>query len=94
MDEKQRLQRLADAIAGSGARINDPYGIDAQGSMLGDEHMLRLADWADLEYLVASRSQITDASLPVICSFSRLTDLCLGGTALPQQRIRASPSLS
>ena len=82
MNESQRLQRLTDAIAGSGARVCDPYGIEAHSSNLADDHMTRLSGWADLQFLVATRTKITDESLPIICSFSRLTDLGLGGNDL------------
>ena len=82
MTEAERLERLNAVIAGTGATVNDAYGIWALYSTLADSHIEQLAGWADLEYLVAGSSKITDASLGAICGFRRLTDLCIGGNAI------------
>ncbi len=90
MNETQRLRHLASAIDGSGAKVNDPYGIDAHGSQLADDHVVALAGWADLEFLIANLTRITDVSLPLLCEFNRLTDLAIGGTRITDSAICAA----
>ncbi|QDT04728.1 hypothetical protein K227x_31230 [Rubripirellula lacrimiformis] len=90
MNKSQRLRYLASAIEGSGAKANDAYGIDAHESQLADRHVVALAGWADLQFLIANFSRITNFSLPLICEFGRLTDLAIGGTRITDSAIRSA----
>ena len=82
MTEAERIERLTAVLHGTGATVNDAFGIWALDSELSDYHIAELADWADLQFLIADSTPITDASLPSICRFHRLTDLSIGGTAI------------
>ena len=84
MDATVRLSKLADAIAGSGARVNDPFGIDASFSDFSDVHVEKLAGWADLEMLHAMQTRLSDVSIPPICAFNRLFDLSISSDALTE----------
>jgi len=81
MTEAERIDRLTTVLQGTGATVNDAFGIWALGSSLSDHHISELADWADLQYLVADSTRITDASLPSIRRFHRLIDLSIGNNA-------------
>lgn len=82
MIEAERIDRLTTVLQGTGATVNDAFGIWALDSELSDNHISELADWADLQYLIADSTHITDASLASICCFHRLTDLSIGGNAI------------
>jgi Leucine-rich repeat (LRR) protein len=82
MTESERIARLTAVLHGTGATVNDAFGIWALHSDLSDKHIAELAGWADLQYLVADSTRITDASIPVILGFTRLTDLSIGGNII------------
>ncbi len=82
MTESERIDRLTAVLEGTGATVNDAFGIWAFESQLADVHIAELAGWADLQFLVAGSSLITDSSVDAICGFRRLTDLDIGGTAI------------
>jgi len=82
MTEDERIDRLTKVLEGTGATVNDAFGIWALNSQLADHHIAQLGGWADLQYFMASGTRITDASLSTICSFRNLTSLCIGGNAV------------
>ncbi|MEM6471926.1 MAG: hypothetical protein AAF802_20370 [Planctomycetota bacterium] len=48
MTESDRIARLTALLHGTGASVNDAYGVWALESTLSDEHIIELAEWADL----------------------------------------------
>lgn len=89
MTEDERIARLKTVLGGTGASVNDAFGIWALHSDLSDEHIARLTDWADLQFLVADSTRITDASVPLIMSFVRLTHLSIGGNKITSTALAA-----
>lgn len=87
MTRKERIKRLKAVLHGTGASVTYPFGIWALNSRLNDSHISALSGWADLEYLFAGSTLITDDSLEVICNFRRLTDLSIGDTAITGEAI-------
>lgn len=80
MDDKQRIQRLTQALNGTGATVNGPYQVWAVDGTVMDSHLFALAEWADLIHLVLSGCPITNESLPAISRFQRLESLDISGT--------------
>jgi hypothetical protein len=89
MDDAERIRRLRSVLEGTGAVVNEAFGIWALESRLTDEHIQQLKGWADLLSLVAGGTRITDASLDTICSFRRLTDLSIHGTVITSTGLAA-----
>lgn len=89
MTDAERIHRLSELLAGSGATVTGPFSIWALECEFSDRHLLGMSDWADLETLVAARTQITDVSLDAICGFDRLTDLTIGDNAITGSAIAA-----
>lgn len=89
MTEAERIARLTTVLDGTGAKVNDAFGIWALDSDLCDEHISDLADWANLQYLVADSTRITDVSIPLIMNFDRLTDLSIGRNAITSRALAA-----
>lgn len=87
MTDDERIERLNAVIHGTGATVNDAFGLWATHSELSDHHIAELAGWADLEFLIANSTKITDASIPSICTFRRLTDLSIGGNAITSKAL-------
>jgi|GEM_PF-1853959 len=90
MNEAQRIERLTKVLNGSGATVSHAFGIWALNTELSDDHISQLAGWADLDYLIAGSTKLTNASLTTICSFQRLTDLSIGNTAITGDAIACS----
>lgn len=82
MNEVERINRLTEVLKGTGSTVINAFRIDAFDSELTDDHIAQMTEWADLEFLLASRTQITDASVNNICRFRNLTCLFIGGNAI------------
>ena len=81
MDDEINIVRLADALDGTGCEVSRARVAWALNSSLTDEHIIRLAGWAALEFLMADYTALTDRSNPVLSDFP-ITDLSLGETAI------------
>jgi hypothetical protein len=82
MNEAERINRLTEVLKGTGSTVIHAFRINALDSELADHHIAQMTDWAELEFLLASRTKITDASVNNICRFRNLTCLCIGGNAI------------
>lgn len=87
MDDSRRTERLASALAGSGASVANAFGVWAHETAFSDRHLEQLDGWADLRYLVADGSRITDYGLPFVCRFRHLEFLSIGNTAITARAI-------
>ncbi len=90
MTDDERVARLEAELSGSGAQVNGAFQIWALDTHLADSHLSRIANWADLEFVMVAGCPITDAGLASICSFRRLTSLDIGGTRITANAITAA----
>lgn len=90
MTDDERIERLTSVLAGTGAIINDAYRIWALDTNLADRHVQELEGWADLRFLMAGSTLISDASIQIICSFRNLTNLCISNTEVTGECIASS----
>ena len=81
MDDATNIQRLTEILVGTGCKMPRARAVWAMNSSLSDEHIAKLAGWANLEFLMADQSSMTDASIPILSEFP-LTDLSIGETAM------------
>lgn len=89
MTEAERITRLTTVLAGTGATVNDAFGIWALYSDFSDAHIAAITDWADLQFLVADSTRITDASVALIMCFLRLKHLSISGNKITSAALAA-----
>ena len=90
MNDAQRIDRLSQALNGTGATVNGPFSVWGRHTAVTDAHLHDLGGWADLEPLVLSGCPITDDVLPAICQFQRLQSLDIGGTKISSDGISSA----
>ncbi len=88
MDDETNVQKLTVALAGTGCEVPRARAVWALNAKLTDDIINRLADWAELEFLMADYTDITNAAVPILNRFP-LTDLSVGETSITADAILA-----
>ncbi len=81
MDDAAATNRLKQVLLGTGCQVFGSRVVWAAHSSITDEHILRLAGWARLEFLKADHTALTDRSIAVLCDLP-LTDLSICATSI------------
>ena len=88
MDDETNVQMLTAALAGTGCDVPRARTVWALNANLTDDIVNRLAGWAELEFLMADCTDITNAAVPILSRFP-LTDLSVGETSITADAILA-----
>jgi hypothetical protein len=90
MTEAENVSRLKATLMGTDALVNAAYQVWALDMSVTDDHIERMAGWADLELLMLSGTLVTDRCLLAIATFERLAGLDIGGTAITSSGIASA----
>lgn len=88
MDDETNVQKLTVVLAGTGCEVPRARAVWALNANLTDDIINRLAGWAELEFLMADCTDITNAAVPILNRFP-LTDLSVGDTSITADAIIA-----
>lgn len=81
MDDETNVQKLTVALAGTGCEVLRARAVWAMNAILTDYLVSRLAGWAELEFMMADYTDITNAAVPILNRFP-LKDLSVGETSI------------
>lgn len=87
MTDAENVSRLKSILHGTDALVNAAFQVWALDTSVTDDHVERMAGWADLEHLMLSGTYVTDRCLPAIATFDRLAAFDIGGTAITSSGI-------
>jgi len=88
MDDETNVQKLKAALGGTGCEVPRARAVWAMNAILTDDILNRLAGWAELEFLMADYTDITNAAVPILNRF-RLKDLSVGETSITADALLA-----
>lgn len=82
MTDAENISQLKAILYGTDALVNAAFQVWALNTAVADEHVVKMAGWADLKHLMLSGTLVTDRCLTAISTFHRLECLDIGGTAI------------
>ena len=90
MTDAENVSRLKAVLHDTDALVNAAFQVWALDTGVTDDHVQRMAGWADLEHLMLSGTLVTDRCLTAVATFDRLAGFDIGGTAITSSGIVAA----